>query len=199
MAKRKKPIAPKKKPVKPVKGKQKTIAAKRPKTRVAPKRTVRAKKKPVESAKRKISPRTDSRKQKKRRTKRERRESALKGWETRRKFENLNQKRVEKIVLDEILPNAVRNMRTGELLLELATFHIDGSKAKEPSILRHINETMDIYERLWRTQSNMAEDGYIPVSKAEIAQSPLFRQEAQKIAWDFEVPLREVYTLFFSP
>lgn len=201
MAKRKKPTAPKKKPVKPVKGKQKIITAKRPKARVTPKRkeVVRAKKKSVQSG----SPRTDSKKTKKRLkkppTKKQLRERALKGWETRRKFEQLDPRRVEKIVLEEILPNAVQNMRTGELLMELATFHMDGSKAKEPSILRHIDDTMDIYERLWRTQSEMSEGGYVPMSKDEIAHSQQFRYEAQKIAWDYEVPLREVYTLFFSP
>ena len=90
-------------------------------------------------------------------------------------------------------------MRLGELLYELANYRIDGTPAKEPSILRHVKESQDLYERLWRTQAEPDDYGYIPASMTEIAGSPAFKYEAQKIAQELDVPLREVYTLFFSP
>jgi hypothetical protein len=69
---------------------------------------------------------------------------------------------------------------------EVDWLHRDGSPAAYRSFLRHLGvETDNILDRLW------AAGGGDHGSRA-------FRNEARRIARQFDATLREVYTLFFS-
>jgi hypothetical protein len=201
-ASRKKKKATSKKAVKPqkkslvLKGKNsKETAVKPVATRVSKKRGVK------KTKAKKISHMTNSRKprkqpKKKKPTKKQLRERALKGWKTRRKFERVNpSKKIQKIVTKKILPQSRHHVTTFELLDELSKYKMDGSLAKFPSLLRHLRDVEIIYNRLWATAEG---EEYIAMTPDEVSQTYRFKQEAMLIADQYEVPVREVYTLFFS-
>jgi hypothetical protein len=225
--KRKKPASPKSKSIpkkskasgaskKPLKARNKAGLGKGKKTNISAKRPIasgvskkRGKAEIRNRGKKKISHMTNSRKSrkvplpapKKKRplSKRKLRERALKGWVTRRKFEQLGPvEDVKKLVEKVILPKAVKQLHSRDLLIELASLHVDGSEAEYPSILRHLSDSETIYNRLWSVQGSI-EEGWVSASPQEIAETDEFRSLAKEIANEYEVPVREVYTLFFSP
>lgn len=196
-----KPNKPKKRVIEAEK-KKKRPAAKKPIAKPASK-VKTAKKTPI-SRKKKTSHMTRTPKPSKKRLtakQRKNRERALKGWETRRKFQNLlpPTPQVESIVLDKVLPETTKApLPVKELLEQLSQYRFDGSIAKEPSILRHFGDkTVDMLDKLWRSQ-RPTEQGYYAMTQAEIAETPEFRYTAIDIAQEFGVQLKEVYTLFFS-
>lgn len=214
----KKPIAAKKKVISS-KGKKNSRTANKPVTRrVSDARSKKQKKtkKNVKSAKKavkrsvRISHMTNSQKRQKEQKKPKKvskprkpskkvlSERARKGWKTRRKSKRIDRtRRVQRIVDKKILPDALHRMTTLELLQSLAKFRADGRPAMYPSILRHMHDAETIYNRLWSFAQRDGE--YITMDPNEIASTDEFKYEAQRIAQEYDVQIKEVYTLFFSP
>jgi hypothetical protein len=65
---------------------------------------------------------------------------------------------------------------------QLAMIRSDGSAAKQPSILRHVDDAQSLYDRLVAADAKGTLDA-----------------EARKIRKEQDVSIQEVYTLFYSP
>ena len=82
-------------------------------------------------------------------------------------------------------------------MLALSELKRDGTKAKQATILRHLSETNELVDRLHAT-AEVDADGWVEDGLWEIAHSAEFGRVADKIAAEYHVDVREVYTLFFS-
>ena len=191
-----------KKPKKPIVAKKVVRSTKQRKTAkaaISPKATV-AGSRGRNIPRNKSQKATSTSSKKKKPTKAALRKRALAGWVTRRKFDRIAPTPiVQKLVTEVILPGASHKVGPKELIDSLSAFRMDGTEARYPSVLRFSDDVEEIAERLWAIQGQLDSDRYRAASPEEIADTPEFKREANDIANEYEVQLREVYTLFFSP
>ena len=126
--------------------------------------------------------------------------AAKKGWRTRRKARQIAPSPEVVQTAESAMVEAVKKFGRAEILRQFAMIKSDGTRAKEPSILRHMPQRDNLLERLRETAEEEAdEEGWILESDRDVAATDSFRAEALRIKREFSLEdVREVYTLFFS-
>lgn len=163
----------------------------------------KASRKVIAKKRKKSNPRIETPKQKpkpkpKKRTSAQRAEAARLGWERKREREAIQQEaaataKSKTLTHDEMVVRIKQLEEEAEFLRAQATFvptrpkdflRQDGTLAVQPSALRHIDQADDLYKALHKARRK---------SKIELDRL------AHEMADFYDVDIREVYTLFYSP